>query len=70
MATSIDLIPNGSNTPVTKENRLAYIYLVSHYRLNKQIKRQSEAFFDGLSEMIDPRWLRSVWVQFSTWGND
>ncbi|KAF5355124.1 hypothetical protein D9756_005712 [Leucocoprinus leucothites] len=51
---SIDLIPNGSETPVTKENRLTYIYLISHYRLSKQIKLQSNAFFEGLSEMIDP----------------
>ncbi|KJA15318.1 hypothetical protein HYPSUDRAFT_194398 [Hypholoma sublateritium FD-334 SS-4] len=55
---TVDLIPNGSNISVTKENRLTYIYLVSHYRLSKQIKQQSEAFFEGLSEMIDQKWLR------------
>ncbi|KAF8874714.1 hypothetical protein CPB84DRAFT_1817858 [Gymnopilus junonius] len=55
---TVDLIKNGSNIAVTKENRLQYIYLVSHFRLTKQIKRQSEAFFEGLSEMIDPKWLR------------
>ncbi|GJE97910.1 HECT-domain-containing protein [Phanerochaete sordida] len=55
---TIPLIPNGDQVPVTRENRLQYIYLVSHYRLNKQIKRQSDAFFEGLSEMIDPKWLR------------
>ncbi|OCH88442.1 HECT-domain-containing protein [Obba rivulosa] len=53
-----DLIPNGSNIAVTRENRLQYIYLVSHFRLTKQIKRQSEAFFEGLSELIDPKWIR------------
>ncbi|KAJ6620089.1 HECT-domain-containing protein [Mycena sp. CBHHK59/15] len=55
---TVDLIPNGSNIAVTKENRLQYIYLISHYRLSKQIKLQSEAFFEGLSEMIDPKWLK------------
>ncbi|KAH9890126.1 HECT-domain-containing protein [Cubamyces lactineus] len=55
---TIDLIPNGSNIPVTRDNRLQYIYLVAHYRLTKQIKKQSAAFFDGLSEIIDPKWLR------------
>ncbi|KAF7981928.1 hypothetical protein HWV62_30697 [Athelia sp. TMB] len=55
---SIDLIQNGSNIPVTRENRLQYIQFVSHYRLSKQIKLQSEAFFEGLSEMIDTKWLR------------
>ena len=45
---------------MTRENRLQYIYLVAHYRLTKQIKRQSAAFFEGLSEIIDPKWLRCV----------
>lgn len=53
-------MPNGSNVAVTRENRLPYIHLVSHYRLTKQIKLQSEAFFEGLSEMIQPNWLRYV----------
>jgi len=55
---SIDLIPNGSNTAVTRENRLQYIYLISHFRLTRQIRRQSDAFFEGLSEVVDPKWLR------------
>ncbi|KDQ51194.1 hypothetical protein JAAARDRAFT_41256 [Jaapia argillacea MUCL 33604] len=55
---STELIPNGSNIPVTKENRLQYITLVSHYRLSRQIKAQSEAFFEGLSQMIDSKWIR------------
>jgi ubiquitin-protein ligase E3 C len=52
------LIPNGDKVAVTKENRLQYIYLMSNYKLNKQIKKQSDAFFEGLSEIIDPKWLR------------
>ena len=55
---TVDLIPNGSNIAVTKENRLTYIYPVSHYRLSKQIKQQSDAFFEELSQMIDQKWLR------------
>jgi len=58
LAKSLDLIPDGSNVTVTRENRLQYIHLISHYRLSKQIKLQSEYFFEGLSEMIDPKWLR------------
>lgn len=58
MTTSIPLIPNGEQVTVNRENRLQYIYLVSHYKLNKQIKKQTDAFFEGLSEMIDPKWLR------------
>jgi ubiquitin-protein ligase E3 C len=70
------LIPNGSNIAVTKENRIQYIYLVANYKLNSQIKKQSEvgitvwllagvtqnlprqALFEGVAEMIDPKWLR------------
>ena len=65
-AKSVDLIPNGSNIPVTKENRLQYIHLVSHFKLTRQIKLQSEAFFEGLSQMIDPKWLRCVLVGCSS----
>lgn len=57
---TFDLIPGGSKIAVNQENRLQYIYLISHYRLTKQIKKQSEAFFEGLSDMIKPRWLRCV----------
>jgi ubiquitin-protein ligase E3 C len=50
IAKILDLIPNGSNVAVTRENRLQCIQLVSHYRLSIL---QSEAFFEGLSEIID-----------------
>jgi ubiquitin-protein ligase E3 C len=55
VAKTLDLIPNGSKVTVTKENRLQYIQLVSHYRLSKQIKLQSEMFFEGLLETIDTK---------------
>ena len=58
VAKTIDLLPNGSNIPVTKKNRLQYINLISHYRLTRQIKLQSDAFFEGLTNMIDPKWIR------------
>lgn len=55
---SVSLKRNGSEIPVTRANRLEYIYLVAHYRLTRQIQKQSTAFFEGLSELIEPRWLR------------
>jgi ubiquitin-protein ligase E3 C len=55
---NVDLIPNGSNTPVTNQNRIQYIYAVAHYRLNVQIAKQCRAFFRGLSTIIDIKWLR------------
>jgi ubiquitin-protein ligase E3 C len=54
----VDLKPNGASIPVTRENRLEYITLVAHFRLTSQIRRQAHAFFDGLAEVVDPRWLR------------
>jgi ubiquitin-protein ligase E3 C len=50
---SIELIPNGSMIPVTKENRIQYLYLTAHYKVNLQIRKQCEAFFRGLQDLID-----------------
>ncbi|KAI8805685.1 hypothetical protein BJ742DRAFT_819665 [Cladochytrium replicatum] len=55
---TVELIPNGSQTAVTKDNRIHYIYRVANYRLNTQIDKQCKAFFKGLSDMIDPKWLK------------
>ncbi|GAA5863539.1 hypothetical protein JCM8547_007279 [Rhodosporidiobolus lusitaniae] len=55
---TIDLIPGGSEIPVTNENRMQYLVLKAHYHLNVQIAPQCRAFFNGLSEIINPRWLR------------
>ncbi|KAG0341367.1 hypothetical protein BG004_006049 [Podila humilis] len=52
-----ELIRNGSNIAVTRQNRIRYIYLAAHYRLNTQIEKQCKAFFSGLSDLIDPKWL-------------
>ncbi|KAI8353460.1 hypothetical protein B0O80DRAFT_386867 [Mortierella sp. GBAus27b] len=52
-----DLVHNGSNILVTRENRIKYIFLAAYYRLNTQIDRQCKAFFRGLSDLIDPKWL-------------
>jgi hypothetical protein len=54
-----ELIPGGANIPVTNLNRMEYIYRISHYRLTTQIQQQCHAFFTGLADIINPRWLRS-----------
>ena len=54
----MELKLDGASIPVTRANRLEYIYLVAHHRLTRQILKQSTAFFEGLSELIEPRWLR------------
>ncbi|KAJ9100578.1 hypothetical protein QFC21_003622 [Naganishia friedmannii] len=55
---SIDLVTGGSDIAVTRLNRMEYIQLVCDYKLNRQIAPQCEAFFSGLSDIIDPKWLR------------
>ena len=55
---TISLIPNGQSVPVTKENRMQYIYMVANYKLNLMIARPCKHFFRGLSDLIRPEWLR------------
>lgn len=52
------LIPDGENVAVTSENKLRYIHLVAHLRLNVALKNQSAAFLRGMSDVVDPMWLR------------
>lgn len=58
MQRTVELVPNGAEIPVTNSNRIEYIYLTSNYRLNKQVEKQSSAFFAGLSEIIPARSLK------------
>lgn len=53
-----ELMRDGANVAVTNANRIDYIHRVARYRLDHQIRRQSEAFLSGLSDIINPRWLR------------
>jgi ubiquitin-protein ligase E3 C len=52
-----DLMPNGSNIPVTNENRPLYVSYVARHRLQVQPYRQTQAFLKGLGEIIKPSWL-------------
>lgn len=58
VARSVDLVPGGSDIAVTAENKHEYIQLVCKYKLDRQFADQSRAFFSGLSDIIDPKWLR------------
>ncbi|KAJ3352922.1 hypothetical protein GGF32_003257 [Allomyces javanicus] len=55
---TVDLIPGGRDVPVTKDNRIKYMYLVANYKLNVLIHRQTMAFMDGLKSLVQPEWLR------------
>lgn len=36
----VDLKPGGTSIPVTSENRVEYIHLMAHHKLNRQIRDQ------------------------------
>lgn len=52
-----ELMPNGSNIPVTNENRPLYVSYVARHRLQIQPYQQTQAFLRGLGQMINPAWL-------------
>jgi len=54
----VDLIPNGSSIPVTKENRVSYITLVAQYYLNTRFEAQSHAFCTEFFRHIQPESIR------------
>ena len=43
---------------MTNENKLKYVYLVAHYRLNVKLQKQCSAFISGMREVIPVSWLR------------
>ena len=52
-----ELITGGASTPVTNNNRLAYISYVALHRLQKRPFAITSAFLRGLSTLIQPTWL-------------
>ncbi|KAL3478817.1 hypothetical protein BJX99DRAFT_223942 [Aspergillus californicus] len=55
--TTRDLKSNGSDTAVTNQNRLVYISYIARYRLQVQPAMQTNAFLQGLGQIIQPSWL-------------
>lgn len=52
-----DLKPGGSNIAVTNQNRLVYISYIARHRLQAQPYLQTNAFLQGLGQIIQPSWL-------------
>lgn len=48
----VDLVPNGQNIPVTNENKMQYVQLVTDLRLSKAIEKQIAAFLVGFHELV------------------
>ncbi|KAL7538545.1 hypothetical protein ACHAXR_011958 [Thalassiosira sp. AJA248-18] len=55
---TIELMPGGSTMPVTKENVIQYIHLVSHQKMNVRGSRQTSAFLHGFRDIIPAQWVR------------
>lgn len=52
-----ELKPGGSNIPVTNQNRLVYLSYIARHRLQAQPYLQTNAFLQGLGQIIQPSWL-------------
>nr|CAH7736321.1 unnamed protein product [Callosobruchus chinensis] len=54
----MELKPNGANIPVTNENCLEYIQRLADLKLNTQLKKQCQAFREGLNSVVPLTWLK------------
>ena len=52
-----ELQRNGANIPVTNTNRLVYIDRIVRYRLQQQPRAVTDAFLQGLGQIVQPMWL-------------
>jgi len=57
-AEEVDLIPNGRDVAVTRENLTRYLHVVANFRTNLQIQRHTAAFVQGLQCVIPLSWLK------------
>eukprot|EP00976_Prorocentrum_cordatum_P041167 835530-Prorocentrum_minimum.AAC.5 len=55
---SRELRPGGAEVEVTNLNKMAYVHLVADWRLNGCMRAVTAAFVRGLSEVVNPSWLR------------
>merc|ERR1719421_610137 len=53
----VALKPGGADVAVTLANRLEYVFLVSHFRLNTQMRKPCDAFLRGFSEVVPSAWV-------------
>ena len=50
---TVDLKPNGSQIPVTEENKMEYLQLVAEYRLQDSVKQEIASFSKGFHTLIN-----------------
>ncbi|KAI9319767.1 hypothetical protein BX666DRAFT_1916034 [Dichotomocladium elegans] len=56
--TTHELKYGGKNLPVTNENRVDYVYRMADYKLNQQIREQTQAFIRGFRAIIPEGWVK------------
>ncbi|KAI7828247.1 hypothetical protein BC939DRAFT_483487 [Gamsiella multidivaricata] len=49
---TIDLKENGSNIPVTEENKREYVDLMTEWRITRRVEEQFKAFAEGFHQLI------------------
>ncbi|KAK0535588.1 E3 ubiquitin-protein ligase tom1 [Tilletia horrida] len=54
----IELKPDGATIPVTEENKVEYVRLVTEQRLTQSIRSQIDAFLEGFHDIIPPELVR------------
>jgi ubiquitin-protein ligase E3 C len=54
----VDLVPGGRDIAVTNENKMRLLLLMADFYVNIQARAQTRAFLTGLSDLIQPKWLR------------
>ena len=55
---TFDIIPNGRNINVTKDNVTHFVYSMADFLLNRQLQAQTNAFVRGLHKVIAAEWLK------------
>lgn len=58
-----ELRPGGKDIPVTNENKLQYVHLVAHWKLNKSMGKVMGAFARGFYSVVEPQWLQMFSVK-------
>ncbi|ORX44590.1 HECT-domain-containing protein [Hesseltinella vesiculosa] len=53
-----ELKHRGQDLTVTNDNKLEYVYLMADYKLNQQVRQQTEAFVQGFRSIISSSWVR------------
>jgi ubiquitin-protein ligase E3 C len=54
----VELVPGGKHIEVNNFNKLKYIYQMAHHHLNVRQREQSQAFLEGLRQIIPVQWLK------------